>query len=107
MKRLFIALLWWFVAAGRLVCLFLCLFVFFVFLLCGRWHRPIMDALVRLPPLSPGDAVFYHTGEERVVCAREAKHRKGKEGERAMREEIREGKGREGRGREGKKDSRL
>lgn len=22
-----------------------------------------MDALVRLPPLSPGDAVFYHTGE--------------------------------------------
>ena len=30
---------------------------------CDRWHQPILDALVRLPPLSPGDAVFYHTGE--------------------------------------------
>lgn len=30
---------------------------------CPRWHEPILDALVRLPPLSPGDAVFWHTGE--------------------------------------------
>ncbi|CAN0067977.1 unnamed protein product [Scytosiphon promiscuus] len=29
--------------------------------LSPKWHQPIMDALVRLPPLSPGDAVFYHT----------------------------------------------
>lgn len=41
-----------------------------VFLCCFRWHQPILDALVRLPPLSPGDAVFYHTGER--VCLRKA-----------------------------------
>eukprot|EP00752_Nemacystus_decipiens_P011248 g9996.t1 len=29
--------------------------------LSPKWHQPILDALVRLPPLSPGDAVFYHT----------------------------------------------
>ncbi|CAN0447180.1 unnamed protein product, partial [Ectocarpus sp. 8 AP-2014] len=29
--------------------------------LSPKWHQPLMDALVRLPPLSPGDAVFYHT----------------------------------------------
>ncbi|CAM9343283.1 unnamed protein product, partial [Discosporangium mesarthrocarpum] len=27
----------------------------------ARWHQPLLDALVRLPPLSPGDAVFWHT----------------------------------------------
>lgn len=27
-----------------------------------------MDALVRLPPLSPGDAVFYHTGKRMEDC---------------------------------------
>ncbi|CAM9487344.1 unnamed protein product, partial [Phaeothamnion confervicola] len=25
-----------------------------------RWHAPLADALVRIPPLSPGDAVFWH-----------------------------------------------
>lgn len=40
-----------------------CVCVCFENVLNTRWHQPIMDALVRLPPLSPGDAVFYHTGE--------------------------------------------
>jgi hypothetical protein len=25
-----------------------------------EWHAPLLNALVRLPPLSPGDAVFWH-----------------------------------------------
>ncbi|CAM9882784.1 unnamed protein product, partial [Laminaria digitata] len=29
--------------------------------LSPKWHQPILDALVRLPPLLPGDAVFWHS----------------------------------------------
>ncbi|CAM9539126.1 unnamed protein product [Choristocarpus tenellus] len=38
---------------------------------CCRWHQPLLNALVQLPPLSPGDAVFWHT--DLVHCESDSK----------------------------------